>query len=56
MGQPTSALWLDRIVDDSEVRLYTIATDGFVCVRRVQRPGPRVDPRDEGGDEINDTE
>lgn len=43
-GAPTGKLWVERIVDDSEVRLYTVQPDGsYVYDERSGGGAPRLD-------------
>lgn len=54
-GGPTGELWLERIIDDSEVRLYTVQPDGSYACEELSDGLHRGWTRyDEDGNEIDD--
>ena len=53
-GQPSGSLYAERIVDDNEIQLYTIAPDGSYTYEELEGLGYGWTKYDEGGEEIKD--
>ncbi len=55
-GEPTGDLWAERIVDDFEVRLYTIRPDSSCVYEELEGLNRGWTRYDEGGGLIEDDE
>ncbi len=55
-GEPTGDLWAERVVDDSEVRLYTIRPDGSYTYEELEALHHGWTWYDAAGNEIGDEE
>ncbi|MBL3698994.1 hypothetical protein [Leucobacter luti] len=51
-GEPTGELWLERTIDDRQVRLYSIAADGSFTYEELEGLGYGWRQFDEHGTEI----